>query len=56
MMTDFDDDFDLEEPYPDEDLYLDYTKRSVAAVAVPAITLWTLDSVLNIWEPAKLVR
>ncbi|GEM_PF-768138 len=26
-MTDFDDDFDLEEPYPDEDLYLDYTKK-----------------------------
>lgn len=55
-MTDFDDDFDLDESYPDEDLYPDYTKRSVAAVAVPAITLWKPNSVSNVWEPEKLVR
>lgn len=30
-MTDFDDDFDLEEPYPDEDLYPDYTKKKCSS-------------------------
>lgn len=33
-MTDFDDDFDLEEPYPDEDLYPDYTKKKCSGYNV----------------------
>ena len=30
-MTDFDDDFDLDEPYPDEDVYPDYTKKKCSS-------------------------
>ncbi len=30
-MTDFDDDFDLDESYPDEGLYPDYTKKKCSS-------------------------
>ncbi|ENU97871.1 MULTISPECIES: hypothetical protein [Acinetobacter] len=54
-MTDFDDDFDLEEPYPDKDLYPDYTKKKCSSCSGTGYNV-VEASVSNVWEPEKLVR